>query len=80
MKYIIAPRGSVIGNGIVPASPSIIGGQVVLNENELKFKFTDMELRDIVAMVDGFIVSRVSALDFINGRKSLTQIKQTENE
>lgn len=80
MKYIIAPRSSVIGNGIIPVSPSIIEGQVVLNENELKFKFPDMELRDIVAMVDGFIVSRVSALDFINGRKSLTQIKQTENE
>lgn len=80
MKYIIAPRSSVIDNGIIPASPSIIDGQVILNENELKFKFPDMALHDIVAKVDGFIVSRVSALDFIIGRKSLTQIKQTENE
>ena len=77
MKYIIAPISSVIG---IPASPSIIDGQVILNENELKFKFPDMALHDIVAKVDGFIVSRVSALDFIKGRKSLTQIKQTENE
>lgn len=75
MKYIIAPRSSVIGNGIIPASLSVIDGQVILNENELKFKFPDMALHDIVTMVDGFIVSRVSALDFINGRKSLTQIK-----
>lgn len=80
MKYIIAPRSSVVSHGIIPASTTVIDGQIVVNENELKFRFPDKSLDDIVSMVDGVIVSRVSALDFIKGRKSLTQIKQTENE
>lgn len=80
MKYIIAPRSSVVSHGIIPASTTVIDGQIVVNENELKFRYPDKPLEEITAMVDGTIVSRVSALDFLNGRKSLTQIKQTENE
>lgn len=80
MKYIIAPRSSVVSNGISPSSTAVIDGQIVVNQNELKFRYPDKSLEEIVSMVDGIIVSRVSALDFLKGRKSLTQIKQTENE
>lgn len=80
MKYIIAPRSAVVSHGITPSSSAVIEGQVIVNENELKFRYPDKPLEEITAMVDGIIVSRVSALDFMKGRKSLTQIKQTENE
>lgn len=80
MKYIIAPKSSVVSHGITPVSTAIVDGHIVVNENELKFRHPDKPLEEIVGMVDGIIVSRVSALDFINERKTLTQIKQTENE
>ena len=80
MKYIIAPRSAVVSHGITPSSPEVIEGNIIVNENELKFRYPDRTLGEIAAMVDGTIVSSVSALDFLKGRKSLTQIKQTENE
>lgn len=80
MKYIIAPMTAVLGHGITPSSPAVVEGQVVVNENELKFRYPEKPLEEIAGMVDGTIVSRVSALDFLYGRKSLTQIKQSEDE
>ena len=80
MKYIIAPRSSVVGHGITPSCPAVIEGQSIVNENELKFRYPDKPLEEIATMVDGTIVSRIHALDFMKGRKSLTQIKQTDDE
>lgn len=80
MRYVIAPKSAVSSRGIIPASTAVIEGNTVLNENELKFRYPDKPFDVIVGMLDGTSVSRVAALDFLNGRKTITQIKQTGNE
>lgn len=78
MKYIIAPRTAVVGNGITPATNLVIDGMVVINENELKYRFPGQELEALAANLGGIIVSRVGAMDFVKKRKTLSQLKDNE--
>lgn len=80
MRYIIAPKSALLGHGITPATPTVTNGMIVVNENELKYRYPDKPLEELVALVDGIEVSRVEALDYVKGRKTITQIKQKENE
>lgn len=77
MKYIIAPSTTVKGTGIEPLSKSVIEGHVVLNENELRYRYPDRSLGGIVESIDGIIVDRATAMDFIKERKTVSQIKNS---
>lgn len=75
MKYIIASHKAVLRDGWKPASANVIDGYVILNENELKFRYPDKTLEESALIVDGIIVSRITALDYISKRKTLEEIK-----
>lgn len=75
MIYIIASHEAVIRDGWKPASAKIIDGNVILNENELRYRYPDKPLEESALIVDGIIVSRITALDYIYKRKSLEEIK-----
>ena len=78
MKYIIAPRSCLTGNGITPVSAVVLDGYSVANENEIRYRYPAKSLEEITAALDGVIVNRVDALDFLHGRKTITQLKNNE--
>ena len=80
MEYIIASYEGVLRQGWKPASTRIVDGKVILNENELRYRYPDKTLQEAADIVDGTVVSRQSALDFISGTKSLEQIKSSDTK
>lgn len=78
MKYIIAPYRTVTGEGWRPASRNVVNGRVVLNENELRYRYPGMTLAESAAAVGGIIVPRTAALDYLLLRKTFEQIKEEE--
>lgn len=75
MRYIIASHKAVLRDGWKPASANIIDGHVILNENELRYRYPEKSLEDSAPIVDGIIVNRTTALDFISARKTLDEIR-----
>lgn len=75
MEYIIASHKAVLREGWKPASASIVDGRVILNENELRYRYPGKTLEEAASIVDGLIVSRQTAVDFISQTKTLEQIK-----
>lgn len=75
MEYIIASHKAVLREGWKPASTNIVSGRVILNENELHYQYPDHTLEEAAGIVDGQIVSRQTALDYLSGTKTFEQIK-----
>ena len=75
MEYIIASHKAVLREGWKPASTNIVSGRVILNENELHYQYPGLPLKDAASIVDGQIVSRQTALDYLSGTKTFEQIK-----
>lgn len=81
MKYIIASHKAIIQAGWKPASGDVVDGRVVVNENELRYKYpTDKTLEESAGRVDGIVVTRNEALDFLSSRKTFEQIKNKSQE
>ena len=81
MKYIIAPKESVVARGIKPTALTTKEQQIVLNENELRYNFPQISLEEATELVNGVIVDRTTALDFLYDRKNLETIKNSiDNE
>jgi flagellar biosynthesis/type III secretory pathway ATPase len=81
MKYIIAKRDKVYAEGIKPAAKAQLNGYMVLNENELKYTYPQLQLEESASRVDGVIVDRLTAIEFINGTKDIADIKtELDNE
>lgn len=78
MKYIIAAEKAVRSLGIIPTSNLVIDGMIVMNENELRYRFQGIALEDLVAKIDGIIVSHVGAMDFVMKRKTMSQLKNID--
>ena len=76
MKYIIAPINEVTAVGITPArNDAEVSDYALLNENELRYRFNRFTLEEAAEKVQGIIVNRITALDYLTGRKSVEQIK-----
>lgn len=80
MEYIIASHKEVLRQGWQPASAKIVEGRVILNENELRYRYPELPLEESAAMVDGTVVTRQEALDFISGTQTYEQIKTSHTE
>lgn len=81
MKYIIASHTAIIQSGWKPASRDVVDGRVVVNENELRYRYPqDESLEYSAARVDGVVVTRNEALDFLSSRKTFEQIKNKSQE
>lgn len=75
MKYIIASHEAVLREGWEPASANVIDGHVILNENELRYRYPGKTLEESAGLVDGLVVSRQTAIDYLSGTKTYEQIK-----
>lgn len=81
MRYIIASNMAILQSGWEPASKDVIDGRVVVNENELRYRYPqDETLEDSAVRVDGVVVSRNVAFDFLSHRKTFEQIKNKSQE
>ncbi len=78
MEYIIASYEGILRQGWKPASSKIVDGRVIVNENELRYRYPGNTLNEAAGIVDGIVVSRQTALDFMSGRKTLEQIKSSD--
>jgi hypothetical protein len=81
MKYIIASEKAIKSQGWKPATGRSRDGYVVINENELRYRYHDTTFDEALRLVEGYLVSSVTALDFVHGRKDLTTIlNELDNE
>lgn len=80
MKYIIAKESAIKSQGWKPVTGRSRGGYVVINENELRYRYHDITLDEAARLVEGWVVSSITALDFVSGRKDLTTILNELND
>jgi hypothetical protein len=81
MKYIIASEQAIKAQGWKPISGVTRDDRVVINENEVRYRYHDTTFDEACQLIDGIVVTCTTALDFVYGRKSYdTILKELENE
>lgn len=76
MKYIIASNSAIVQSGWSAASTAVIDGHVIVNENELRYRYPNDDSLEVSAKrVGGIVVTKNEAFDFLHRRRTFDQLK-----